>query len=118
MNVFVPLAERVWREVAPGVELSTLRSHGDGAGATLLVRMTKGAHAMLHHHPGGEETFIFSGRLRIGELVLGAGDYLWTAPGVAHEGDAEEETLFFVVLPDGLRVGAAAAPTTTGGVAR
>jgi quercetin dioxygenase-like cupin family protein len=111
MHVFVPLGERIWREVAPGVELSVLRPHGSGGdGTTLLVRMAQGAHAVLHHHPGGEETFIISGKLRIGALVLGPGDYLWTPPGVAHSGDAEEETSFFVVLPAGLQVGAAPPP--------
>ncbi|MGK3966796.1 hypothetical protein WMF38_21805 [Sorangium sp. So ce118] len=30
------------------------------------------------------------------------GDYRWTAPGESHEGYAEEESVFFVVLPGGL----------------
>jgi quercetin dioxygenase-like cupin family protein len=102
MITFVPHTERAWREVAPGVEFSNLRAHDGENGLTLLVRMAKGALARLHHHPGGEETFILSGKLRVGEHHLVAGDYLWTPPGVAHEGHAEEETMFFVVLPDGL----------------
>ncbi|MFV8751790.1 cupin domain-containing protein [Nannocystaceae bacterium ST9] len=97
-------SEWSWREVAPGVEFCTLREHGE-QGQTLLVRMAEGARARLHHHPGGEETFIVSGKIRIGEHQLGPGDYLWTPPGVAHDGLAERATLFFVVLPEGLRLG-------------
>jgi quercetin dioxygenase-like cupin family protein len=104
MTTFVPRLDQSFRDVAPGVQFCTLRAHGEDHGQTLLVRMQKGAHAQLHHHPGGEETFIVSGKLRIGEHCLVAGDYLWTPPGVSHEGHAEEETTFFVVLPEGLRV--------------
>jgi len=101
---FTPHSARSWRQVANGVEFAGLRTHDDRVGQTLLVRMAKGAHAQLHHHPGGEETYILTGRIRIGERTLVPGDYLWTPPGVAHEGHAEEETTFFVVLPQGLRV--------------
>jgi quercetin dioxygenase-like cupin family protein len=85
-----------------------LTSSGDAsasdAESTVLVRMAKGADAQLHNHPGGEETYMVSGKLRVGDHLLGAGDYLWTPPGVAHDGHAEEDAVFFVVLPAGLRV--------------
>ncbi len=92
-----------WRAVAPGVEFCTLRTHAD-EGSTLLVRMAKGAHASLHHHPGGEETYLIKGRLRVGAHLLEPGDYLWTPPGVEHDGHAELDTEFFVVLPRGLQL--------------
>ncbi len=72
----------------------------------MFVRMAAGAYAPLHGHAGGEETYLISGKLRVGEDCLVAGDYLWTPPGVTHDGHAEEETLFFVVLPGGLQVAA------------
>ena len=103
-SLFVPSDQRAWREVSPGVFFSTLRAHDHEHGETLLVRMTKGAHAPMHHHPGGEEAYLLSGALRVGAQRLTAGDYLWTPPGEHHDGLAEEETLFLAVLPHGLRV--------------
>jgi len=103
MTTFQSHRDNTWRTVAPGVEFCVLRAHG-GDGMTLLVRMAAGADARLHDHRGGEETYIVSGKLRIGERHLVAGDYLWTQPGESHDGHAEVETVFFVVLPDGLQV--------------
>src|SRR5687768_3245570 len=99
-TTFRPHDEQPFETVAPGVQFCFLRRHpgGEGGpGVTLLIRMAKGAHARHHGHPGGEETYLVSGKLRIGTKVLAPGDYLYTAPGESHDGFAEEESLFFVV---------------------
>jgi quercetin dioxygenase-like cupin family protein len=105
--------EQSFETLSPGVELCVLRAHRGApeatgspvaAGSTVLFRMAKGAHAPRHDHPGGEETYLVSGKLRVGERVLLPGDYLWTAPGESHDGVAEEESVFFVVLPGGARL--------------
>ncbi|MEZ4373147.1 MAG: cupin domain-containing protein [Polyangiaceae bacterium] len=103
MILFEPANTHQFQAVAPGVEFCHLRRHAD-AGLTLLVRMQQGAHARLHEHAGGEETYLISGKLRVGAHLLQPGDYLWTPPGVAHDGFAEEQSLFFVVLPGGIQV--------------
>ncbi|WP_434044090.1 MULTISPECIES: cupin domain-containing protein [Sorangium] len=104
-TTFRPQQDQPFETVAPGVQFSFLRRHGGGGGGmTVLVRMEKGARARRHDHPGGEETYLVSGKLRVGERVLSPGDYLWTAPGESHDGYAEEESVFFVVLPGGLDV--------------
>ncbi|WP_438025413.1 cupin domain-containing protein [Sorangium sp. So ce233] len=103
-TTFRPQQDQPFETVAPGVQFSFLRRHGGGPGLTVLVRMEKGARARPHNHPGGEETYLVSGKLRVGERVLSPGDYLWTAPGESHDGYAEEESVFFVVLPGGLDV--------------
>ncbi|WP_394824757.1 cupin domain-containing protein [Pendulispora albinea] len=103
--------EQTFKTFSPGVHVCVLRRHGAAsgeertieAGMTLLFRMDEGARAPHHEHPGGEETYLVSGKLRVGERVLLPGDYLWTAPGEAHDALAEEDSVFFVVLPDGLR---------------
>jgi quercetin dioxygenase-like cupin family protein len=92
-----------WRSAQPGVETCRLRAHGR-AGLTMLIRMAAGARAPLHQHAGGEETYVLAGRIRIGADELVAGDYLWTPPGVAHDGHALEDTLFLVVLPEGFQL--------------
>jgi quercetin dioxygenase-like cupin family protein len=91
-----------WRAVDPGVEFCVVRQHEDG-GQTVLVRLAAGADARLHDHPGGEETYLISGELQVGEHTLLAGDYLYTPPGIAHAGHAPVETVLFLVLPGGLR---------------
>lgn len=104
--------EQSFKAVVPGVELCVLRRHDNDVanppliseGSTILFRLAKGAHAPMHDHPGGEETYLISGILRVGERVLRAGDYLWTAPGESHDGFAEEACTFFVVLPGGLKL--------------
>ncbi|WP_437733279.1 cupin domain-containing protein [Sorangium sp. So ce1335] len=103
-TTFRPQQDQPFETVAPGIQFSFLRRHDGGRGLTVLVRMEKGARARHHDHPGGEETYLVSGKLRIGERVLSPGDYLWTAPGEGHDGYAEEESVFFVVLPGGLDI--------------
>jgi quercetin dioxygenase-like cupin family protein len=106
-------SRRVFLQRSPGVEICVLRVHPDG-GLTFLVRMQKGARAERHGHPGGEETYVLSGRLRVDrrvdaaeqprpDVLLGAGDHLFAPPGEIHEGVAEDdETTFFVVAPGGI----------------
>jgi quercetin dioxygenase-like cupin family protein len=95
--------ENSWRTAQPGVETCRLRAHGRD-GLTMLIRMAAGARAPRHRHAGGEETYVLTGRIRIGEHELSAGDYLWTPPGLAHDGHALEDTLFLVVLPEGFQL--------------
>ena len=89
-----------------------MRIHPDG-GLTFLVRMEKGARAERHGHPGGEETYVLSGALRIDrrvgadeqtrpDVVLARGDHVFAPPGEVHEGYAEEDTTFLVVAPGGV----------------
>src|SRR6267143_1636147 len=107
MTIFHSHQERSWRQISPGVEFCYLRKHDDPAGPpgglTFLVHMARGADAQFHVHPGGEETYMVYGKLRVGEHHLVAGDYLWTPPGAAHDGHAEEESFFFIVAPGGLK---------------
>jgi quercetin dioxygenase-like cupin family protein len=80
---------------------------------TFLLRMAKGARAPLHHHPGGEETFMISGKLRIehrvdaagatlADAIVAPGTYLFAPPGETHDGLALEDCLFFVVAAGGV----------------
>ena len=66
----------------PGVTSALLREH-DGE-RTLLLRMEPGARFPRHAHPGGEQVLVVSGDVQIAEHDLGAGDYLYTAPGDVH----------------------------------
>lgn len=95
---------RAWRDTPhPGVQISGLRRNDEGGGA-FLARIAKGARVPPHDHPGGEEVFVVSGRARVGGVTLVASDYLWTAPGDAHDLYAEEDTVIFVTTPKGVRM--------------
>ena len=109
-------ASRVFLRRSLGVEICVLRTHTDG-GLTFLVRMEKGGRAERHGHPGGEETYVLSGKLRIDrrigaddrarpDVVLAAGDHVFVPLGELHEGYAEEDTTFLVFAPGGIAVGA------------
>ena len=58
--------------------------------------MTKGAAIEMHGHLGKEEVYVVSGRLRISDATLGAGDYHHTGPGERHDVEAFEDCMFFV----------------------
>lgn len=98
--------------LSPGTELRLLRRHEQG-GMTFLIRMAKGARAPLHDHPGGEETYMLAGKLRIEnrkradgvaepDLTLEQGEYAFVAPGESHDGLALEDCLFLVVAAGGV----------------
>jgi quercetin dioxygenase-like cupin family protein len=92
----VNMSDVQWSQMAPGVERGELRTTQPGAGAALL-RFAAGAKSGDHRHPAGEELFLFSGRLRIGETVLTPGDYLYTPPGGVNNAEAYEDSILFQV---------------------
>lgn len=109
----VKASQRVFVARSPGVEICVVRVHSDG-GLTFLVRMQRGARTERHGHPGGEESYVLSGALRVDrrisvdeqpqpDVVLSAGDYLAVPAGEIHEGFAEEATSFLVIAPGGLK---------------
>jgi len=109
-----PLA-RDFTSRSPGVDIAILRKHSDG-GVTFLVRMRNGARSERHDHPGGEETYLLGGQLRVDrrvdasrrplpDVVLSPGDYLYVPAGEVHEGIAEGEgTTLLVIAPGGVVV--------------
>jgi quercetin dioxygenase-like cupin family protein len=92
----VAMSDVQWSEIAPGVERGELRATQRGARAALL-RFAAGATSGDHRHPAGEELFLFSGRLRIGDAVLAAGDYLYTPPGGVNNAEAYEDSIVFQI---------------------
>ena len=100
--------------IGHGTEMRILRRH-EGSGMTFLIRMQPGAVAPRHDHPGGEETYLLEGSLRIAhrvsaagvpqpDIVISPGEYAFAPPGETHDGIAEGPTLFLVVAPKGVRV--------------
>ncbi len=78
-----------------------------------MIRMAAGARAPFHDQPGGEETFLLSGDLRIvdrldvagtalPDAALGEGEYFYASSGERHAGISERGALFFVVAAGGV----------------
>jgi quercetin dioxygenase-like cupin family protein len=101
-ETYVALGNAVWERIAEGVERGELRATRPGAGAALL-RFKKGSRVGDHVHPGGEELFLFTGRLRIGEWILLPGDYLYTPPDGVNDAEALEDSIVFQSQPEPIR---------------
>ena len=86
-----------WRHVREGVSLTPLRM-AEGAG-TFLMRYAPGSRSPAHIHPDGEEIYVVSGRGRLDDLAIAAGDFVWTPPGDTHALYAETEVVIHVTLP-------------------
>ena len=91
-------SENTWRPVREGVTLTPLRMEA-GKG-TFLMRYEPGSRSPAHTHPGGEEIYVVSGKGRLDDLPITAGDFIWTPPGEAHTLFAETEVVIHVVLPE------------------
>jgi quercetin dioxygenase-like cupin family protein len=92
---------QAWLPTGPGARMVVLR-HEPGGWATTLLHFEAGARSRPHRHPGGEELFVLSGIIRVGDRRLVAGDYLYTPPGGVHDAEAEEETVLFLIVPRGI----------------
>jgi anti-sigma factor ChrR (cupin superfamily) len=75
-------SEGTWEDTPlPGISLKKLFVDRQRRQFTALVRMQAGTMFPRHRHDGAEECLVLEGDLRIGELVLRAGDFQRTPPG-------------------------------------
>ncbi|WP_166367229.1 cupin domain-containing protein [Pseudomonas akapageensis] len=84
----------------PGIRSSAI--WGENGNGSDFIEFKAGARFPLHDHEGQEEVLILSGRIRMGDLVMEAGDYLKIGPGEEHDAEALEDTLFFLVHLGGI----------------
>jgi putative transcriptional regulator len=68
----------------PGVVMRTLFVDRERNQLTALVRIEPGRSYPAHHHGGPEECLVLEGDLRVGETVLGPGDYQRATAGSRH----------------------------------
>jgi quercetin dioxygenase-like cupin family protein len=74
--------EGQWQPFGPGLTLKVL--HEAGGIMSYLVRLAPGASLPPHRHPVDEECVVLEGRLRIGELEVGAGGFHLGRQDVLH----------------------------------
>lgn len=94
--------EHRWIDVGHGVEIAPLRDLGGGAG-TGLLRFAPGAWSPSHLHPGGEDLYVLSGRVRVGDRQLEAGDFLHTPAGGVHDASSDDGALMLITVPEPIR---------------
>jgi quercetin dioxygenase-like cupin family protein len=97
--VFTCLEDAQWLKAGDGIDIAPLHVVGEAAG-TAFLRFSPGAVSPAHRHPGGEELFVISGRLRVGDRVLKSGDFLYTPPGGIHDAQAEVATVTLISVPE------------------
>ena len=89
-------AQREWKATDyAGIERSLFRNNEAG-GRSSVVRLARGSRFPRHAHPGTEEVVVMAGRVRIGDVDLDAGDYLFTEPGEEHDVVALTDATIFV----------------------
>ncbi|MEO9220759.1 MAG: cupin domain-containing protein [Mycobacteriaceae bacterium] len=96
------LADVDWLIVGSGVYLAPLHQIEEGAG-TAFLRFDAGATSSAHQHPAGEELFVISGRLQIGDRTLRAGDFLYTPPDSVHTVKALADSVTLISVPEPLQ---------------
>ncbi|MDN5757196.1 MAG: cupin domain-containing protein [Tomitella sp.] len=90
-----------WIIVGSGVYLAPLNEIQDGAG-TAFLRFDEGAVSHSHKHPAGEEMYVISGKLKVGDMTISAGDYLRTPAGTIHEVKALTDAVTLIIVPEPL----------------
>jgi len=89
-------ADRQWAATGhAGIDRSLFR-HNDTGGRSSVVRLTQGSRFPRHAHQGTEEVVVLAGIVRIGEIELAQGDYLFTEPGEEHDVFALSDATIFV----------------------
>ena len=117
MNVttLLPTHEAMFRWDAPWIEQSPMTSVkvlwvGPETGAWATLALWKaGFVANRHKHLAGAHVFVVSGKIRSGDVILSAGDYIYEPSGVMHEAtQAIEDTVqLFISLGPIARLDAA-----------
>lgn len=89
------VSQREWMSAGyDGAQRALLRL-SPGQGRTSIVRLKAGAKGPRHRHGAGEDVLVISGKVRIGDQVLEAGDYLYTEAGEEHDLLALEDAVIY-----------------------
>lgn len=89
-------SERTWAATGyAGIERSLFRNN-EGGGRSSVLRLAAGSRFPRHAHQGTEEVLVLAGRVSLGSVDLGVGDYLFTEPGEEHDVVAITDAVLFV----------------------
>ena len=74
-----------WQPVSAGVTAKQLYVDAERDSVTMLIRMEPGSTYPSHRHSLAEQCLVLEGDLRVGGLVLHAGDFQCAAEGSIHD---------------------------------
>ena len=104
MSILNSTPARVWLKTPfDGIETCSIGG-GDNVN-TAAYRIAAGIVLPAHHHPVWELVTVVSGKLRLGEALMGAGDVLHTHAGESHDVQSFEETVFLVTVGQDRQLG-------------
>jgi anti-sigma factor ChrR (cupin superfamily) len=94
----VHAGEGGWQPVTAGVTAKQLYVDAALDYVTMLVRMAPGSTYPAHRHGGPEQCFVLEGDLRVGPIVLHAGDYQCAPRDSIHEITSTEQGCLLLIV--------------------
>jgi quercetin dioxygenase-like cupin family protein len=98
-DTIYPASEGAWIENSPGRAWTRVLWTGSESGTWAAVfRWKKGFIAPPHKHLSASHTYVLSGRLKVRDGILNAGDYVYEPNGVLHGAtEALEDTEYLFI---------------------
>jgi anti-sigma factor ChrR (cupin superfamily) len=87
-----------WQKVCDGVVAKQLYADPERDSVTMLIRMDPGSTYPPHRHAGAEQCLVLEGDVRVGNLVLHAGDYQVCASDSVHEVTSTERGCLLLIV--------------------
>ena len=101
-DTVVSASDEDWLETEPGMAwVRLLWSQGETGRHAGIYRWKKGYAAPSHKHFGAVYVYVISGKLRVRDNVLGAGDFLFEPNGMVHHATEAVEDVDYLMLADG-----------------
>ncbi len=97
-DTLVEASKTPWIEHGPMSATKVLYTGSESGAWAVLYRWKKGFTAPPHKHLSSSHTFILSGKLKVRDGVLNAGDYVYEPNGVLHGStEALEDTEYLFI---------------------
>ena len=94
-------ADAPWIEQSPTSSMKVLWVGRESGTWAVLIHWKKGHVARPHKHLGGAHAYVISGKLRVRDGVLNAGDYVYEPAGVLHDATTALEDTVYLFICDG-----------------
>ncbi len=86
-----------------GISQCSLWDNGSNGG-TYLARLKANAYFPSHSHPGWEQAYVLSGKIKVGDVSISKGDYIFAESGDIHDARAITDTELLVFTEKGIEL--------------
>ena len=98
MDTLVEASKMDWVQTSDKAYMKVLYTGAESGAWAVLLKWLKGYVAGPHKHLSGSHTFILSGKLKVRDGVLNAGDYVYEPNGMLHGAtEALEDTEYLFI---------------------